>query len=106
MVTNTLDPVTGVLMADYPNEQEDSDALDIARAVHDRVEAAGFRAVLVKNAIADNGSHRDRVDRAAAEDAMVGVPVQPTPGPMVQRCLRSGWVVSVPATAPTASGPR
>ena len=77
---NTFDPVTGVLMADYPNGQEDADALDIARAVRDRVEAAGFRVVMLKDSAEDNITYRDRVDRAAAEDAVVGVSIHTTPG--------------------------
>lgn len=80
VATNTFDPVTGVLMADYPNGQEDADALEIARAVRDRVEAAGFGAVLLKDAIDDNLSYRDRVDRAAAGDAVMGVSIHTTPG--------------------------
>ncbi|MDN6618687.1 MAG: N-acetylmuramoyl-L-alanine amidase, partial [Corynebacterium variabile] len=80
VATNTFDPVTGVLMADYPNGQEDADALEIARAVRDRVEAAGFGAVLLKDAIDDNVSYRDRVDRAAAGDAVMGVSIHTTPG--------------------------
>ncbi|WP_334137827.1 N-acetylmuramoyl-L-alanine amidase [Corynebacterium variabile] len=80
VVTNTYDPVTGVLMADYPNGKEDADALDIARAVRDRVEAAGFRVVLLKDTTEDNVTYRDRVDRAAAEDAVVGVSIHTTPG--------------------------
>ena len=78
--TNTFDPVTGVLMADYPNGQEDADALDIARAVKSRVEAAGFRAVLLKNSTDDNVTYRERVDRAAAADAVMGVSIHTTPG--------------------------
>ncbi|WP_312809726.1 N-acetylmuramoyl-L-alanine amidase [Corynebacterium variabile] len=78
--TNTFDPVTGVLMADYPNGQEDVDALDIARAVRDRVEDAGVRVVLLKDSISDNVTYRERVDRAAAEDAVMGVSIHTTPG--------------------------
>lgn len=80
VVTNTFDPVTGVLMADYPNGREDADALDIARAVKSRVEAAGFRAVLLKDSADDNVTYRQRVDRAAAEDAVMGVSIHTTPG--------------------------
>ncbi|MGP5244959.1 N-acetylmuramoyl-L-alanine amidase [Corynebacterium variabile] len=80
VATNTFDPVTGVLMADYSNGQEDADALEIARAVRDRVEAAGFRAVLLKDDTSDNATYRDRVDRAAAGDAVMGVSIHTTPG--------------------------
>ena len=67
-------------MADYPNGQEDADALDVARAVRDRVEGAGFRVVLLKEAVDDNVTYRERVDRAAAEGAVVGVSIHTTPG--------------------------
>ncbi len=79
-VTNTFDPGTGVLMADYPNGREDADALDIARAVQNRIDAAGFRAVLLKESTADNVTYRERVDRAAAEGAVMGVSIHTTPG--------------------------
>lgn len=78
--TNIFDPETGILMADYPNGQEDADALDVARAVRDRVEGAGFRVVLVKEAVDDNVTYRERVDLAAAVGAVVGVSIHTTPG--------------------------
>lgn len=78
--TNTVDPETGVLMADYPNGREDADVLDVATTVKQRVEAAGFRAVLLKDSVADNVTYRERVDRATDAGAVMGVSVHSTPG--------------------------
>jgi N-acetylmuramoyl-L-alanine amidase len=79
-VTNTFDPVTGVLMADYPNGAEDADALDVSRTLADRLGAAGIRAVLLKYATTDDVTYRQRVDRARDAGAVVGVSVHTTPG--------------------------
>lgn len=67
-------------MADYPNGREDTDALDVSRAVRDRIQSAGYRAVLLKDSITDNVTYRERVDRAEAAGAVVGVSVHTTPG--------------------------
>jgi N-acetylmuramoyl-L-alanine amidase len=79
-VTNTFDPVTGVLMADYPNGAEDADALDVSRTLADRLGAVGIRAVLLKDATTDDVTYRQRVDRARDAGAVVGVSVHTTPG--------------------------
>ena len=79
-VTNTFDPVTGVLMADYPNGAEDADAMDVSRALADRLEAVGIHAVLLKGATTDDVTYRQRVDRARDAGAVVGVSVHTTPG--------------------------
>jgi N-acetylmuramoyl-L-alanine amidase len=79
-VTNTFDPVTGVLMADYPNGAEDADALDVSRTLADRLGAVGIRAVLLKDATTDDVTYRQRVDRARNAGAVVGVSVHTTPG--------------------------
>jgi hypothetical protein len=79
-VTNTFDPVSGVLMADYPNDAEDADALDVAHGLADRLSAVGIRSVLLKGATTDDVTYRQRVDRARDAGAVVGVSVHTTPG--------------------------
>lgn len=78
--TEDFDPVTGVRMIDYPNEQEDVDAMDIARAVESRLVLAGVDSVLLKESVDDDVTYRERVDRASDAGAFVGVSVHTTPG--------------------------
>ncbi|MEJ6548852.1 N-acetylmuramoyl-L-alanine amidase [Corynebacterium sp. USCH3] len=79
--TDEFDPVTGVRMIDYPNELEDADALQVARAVESRLNLVGIGTVLLKSSVEEDVTYRERVDRAAGAGAFMGVSIHTTPGP-------------------------
>ncbi|MFM9378488.1 N-acetylmuramoyl-L-alanine amidase [Gordonia sp. VNK21] len=73
--TNEFDPVTGVLMRDYPNGAEDRDAVDVATAVKTDLEASGYKVVIVKPTAASDVTYRERVTRAEKAGADIGVSI-------------------------------
>lgn len=78
--TDEFDPVTGVRMVDYPNGDEDADALEITRAVESRLALVGIGTEVLKSSVDDDVTYRERVDRASAAGTFMGVSIHTTPG--------------------------
>lgn len=77
---DTFDPKTGVAQIDYPNGAEDTDVFSVARQVSTALRARGYRVVLLKRAPTESVSYRQRVDRAEAAHAAIGVSIHTSPG--------------------------
>lgn len=70
-----FDPETGALMVDYPNGAEATDVMAVAKAVRSALESRGYKVVLLKSSTDQSISYRERVERAKAEGAVLGVSI-------------------------------
>ncbi|MFW0791188.1 N-acetylmuramoyl-L-alanine amidase [Gordonia sp. CPCC 205333] len=76
----SFDPKTGAAQIDYPNGAEDGDAFSVASQVAEILRARGYRVVLLKRSPNENVSYRQRVDRAEAVGAQIGISIHTSPG--------------------------
>lgn len=75
-----FDAKTGVAQVDYPNGAEDGDVFSVARQVSSRLAGRGYRVVLLKRSPTESVTYRQRVDRAQAAHAAIGVSIHTSPG--------------------------
>lgn len=73
-----FDPVTGVAEIDYPNGAEDRDVFAVAEQVRDMLVGFGYRVILLKRAVGESVTYRQRVQRAAG--ATIAVSIHTSPG--------------------------
>lgn len=80
VVVDGFDPVTGASMRDYPNGAEDGDVFAVAMRVRRELEGSRYRVVLLKTSVGESVTYRERVDRAAAAGARLGISIHTSPG--------------------------
>ena len=81
--TQTIDDTdqkTGIVMKDYSNNYEDKDVFAVAEAVKKNLESKGYKVTLVKASVDERVNYRQRVDRATAAHANLGVSIHTNHG--------------------------
>lgn len=73
--TSEFDAETGVAMRDYSNGAEDADVMAVAEQVKSDLEKGGYSVVLLKKSTSEDVTYRQRVDRAEAAGADVGISI-------------------------------
>lgn len=77
---DSFDPVTGAAQIDYPNGAEGADVFTVATEVRDRLQTHGYHVVLLKRSLTESVTYRQRVDRAIAAHASIGISIHTSPG--------------------------
>lgn len=75
-----FDPVTGASQIDYPNGAEDANVFEVATEVRELLQHNGYDVVMLKHAVTENVTYRQRVDRAVAAHARVAISIHTSPG--------------------------
>ncbi len=75
-----FDPVTGASQIDYPNGAEDANVFEVTTDVRELLQHNGYDVVMLKRAVTENVTYRQRVDRAVTAHARVAISIHTSPG--------------------------
>ena len=75
-----FDPVTGASQIDYPNGAEGANVFEVATEVRELLQHNGYDVALLKHAVTEHVTYRQRVDRAVAAHARVAISIHTSPG--------------------------